>query len=308
MPALTIAICTKNRPESLVEVLRSLRRAFDGVNEAIEVLIVSDGSRLPSHAECTAAAGRDVSIRLKRENEPAGLYASRRVAVHEANGSSILFLDDDAHPDAGYLQRLLTLLREHPHAQGFGGIDHASLPMPGTRFPMAYARAFLLAGSSPGELSPTGFNHSQMIWREQKATFESQFLHGCNMTFRRDALLDLPDAPWLSGHACTEDLLISGHAARKGPLYVDPLLGVRHLPAEGGRGTASQRLRTMLVNQASFQAWRGRPSLAMQAWSMLGLFLRDFAMPARKLLGRREVVEVYLRALADVRTTFATQR
>lgn len=294
---LTIAICTKDRPDSLLDVLRTLSSLPMTSREAVEVLVVLDGAVVPSQQECDIAAGRIVRLRPKRPDERAGLYASRHVCVQEARGELILFLDDDAHPCPGYLERLQELAAAHPMAQGFGGIDKASLPDRPGRVARAYARVFLLAGSSPGELSPTGFNHSQMTWREQSDPFESEFLHGCNMTFRRSALRGLPDLSWLSGHACTEDLVISQHAARLGPLLVDPALGVRHLPAEGGRGNAPQRLRTMLVNHALFQAWRADPRPIAQRWSMLGLFLRDMVMPGRKDLNRRQVVSVYLDAL-----------
>lgn len=295
--SLTIAICTKDRPDSLLDVLRTLSSLPMTSLDAVEILVVLDGTNAPSQEDCDLAAGRHVRMRPKGPDERPGLYASRIVCAEEARGDVVLFLDDDAHPCPGYLERLQDLAAAHPTTQGFGGVDRASLPASPSWFAMAYARAFLLAGRSPGKLSPTGFNHSQMSWRQQSEPFESEFLHGCNMAFRKAALRDLPDVPWLSGHACTEDLVISRHATLRGPLLVDPSLGVRHLPGEGGRGSAPQRLRTMLVNHARFQAWRTGSRPMFLEWSMLGLFLRDLALPGRKGLDRRQVVSTYIEAL-----------
>lgn len=303
--ALTIAICTRDRPESLLDVLRTLSSAPEIQDGRASILVVSDGGRQPSLEEMETAAGAPVVLRTKGEGEEPGLYASRRIAAAEAAQGLLLFLDDDAHIEPDYLSRLARLAEERPDVQGFGGVDMANLPAGPGGLRLAYARLFLLAGAGPGNLSSTGFNHSQMAWRAQSSPFESDFLHGCNMAFRTEAIRDLPDVPWLRGHACTEDLLISSHAAKGGPLLVDPDLRVRHLPAEGGRGDPSQRLSDHILNHARYRDWRGGFDVPSHAWSTLGLLLRDLAMPGKRALGRAGIAAVYARAFLDlVRGTY----
>lgn len=297
-PALTVAICTMDRPGPLTDVLRAL--AGQDAGAPWETLVVDEGRSPLDPGPLAEALAGSATLRLLRKGggDRAGLYGSRVVAAREAAAPLVLFLDDDAPPAPGYLARLLHLARSLPGHAGFGGVDRKALPESPSRAAMAYARIFGVAGPGPGRLGRTGFNHAQMSWRSAGEAFDSDFLHGCNMAFRIAALRDLPDLPWLAGHSCCEDLVLSAHARRTGPLLVDPGLSVSHMCAPGGRGTNADRLAAILTNHARFQAWRAPGSgRAAFAWSLLGLLAKDLAYAtSRRGLAPREVLAGYATA------------
>ncbi len=295
VPTLTVAVCTMDRPGPLLDVLRALASQETGF--AWEALVVDEGRTAldPGPLDEALAGAAPLRVLRKGGGDRAGLYGSRAVAAREARAPLVLFLDDDAPPRAGYLSRLVGLAASLPGHAGFGGVDRRSLPESPSRAAMAYARLFGVAGRGPGRLGRTGFNHGQMAWRSTTRAFESEFLHGCNMAFRAEALRGLPELPWLSGHSCCEDLVLSTHARRLGPLLVDPALSVDHMCAPGGRGTNADRLSAILGNHARFQAWRSPGSgRAAFAWSLLGLFAKDVAFAAsRRGLAPAAVVSGY---------------
>lgn len=304
-PQITIAICTRKRPQSLLEVLRTLAAEPEISTPAVEILVLEDGNGEGYPIPSFEGLPYSPRFMFKTETDGAGLYESRRICARAARGEIVLYLDDDAFVAEGYLRRLTEIFRNHPDVQGVGGLDVLGLPEASGGIGYAYARLFHLAGNGPGRLSRSGFNYSQMIWRSQDKPFETDFLHGCNMAFRKAAIQDLPEVDWLVGHAPTEDLVISWHAAGKGPLVVDPGLSVRHVQAPGGRGNARQRLGDKLANHARFLGLMGDCSPFYYAMSLMGLFARDIAMPAKRDLGRMHIMREYLEAATRARSLIA---
>src|SRR5579875_554926 len=95
----TIVVCTRDRPVELGRCLESLAalRLANG-----EVLVVDNGS---GGDAARVAAGR-WGFRCEREPLP-GLNAARRNALRHAAGEILLFVDDDAVVDAGWLDAML---------------------------------------------------------------------------------------------------------------------------------------------------------------------------------------------------------
>lgn len=296
-PYLTVAVCTKDRPEALLRLGEALGR--QRASRPWEVLIVDDGllgRDVLAELEARLPEGVGLRHRKKTETDPAGLYGSRVAAVVESRGDVVVFLDDDAVPFSDYLETVARAFAAEPELAGVGGVDVRDLPEFASGAASAYARFFLLRGKGPGDLSVTGFNHSQMTWRSQLARFPARFLHGCNMAFRREALAGLPELPWLEGHSCCEDLVLSSVAASRGRLAVDPALKVEHVPWPGGRGNAAARLGSYLRNHAEFEAWRSgkRPGFRF-AWSLVGLLAKDvLAKRGKRGLGATEILREYV--------------
>lgn len=302
MPTLTIAICTKDRPESLTAVLTHLSAFREIASGTIDVLVIDDGDLSVYEPRLAEAIGPGAVLRIHGKPAAAGpgLYASRSVAVREARGEWVLFLDDDAFPEPGYLSTLLDLAGSDPSVVGYGGVDVAGLPISPGYLLKSYAMIFGLMGKGPGHLGRSGYNHSQMLWRDADAPFRSEFLHGCNMAFERKALEGLPNLEWLTGHACCEDLVLSHHASTQGALIVNPGLRVRHIQAEGGRGNARGRLASTILNHARFQRLRGKFSAMGHAWALLGLLGKDLALSAKRDLSKTAILSVYASALPRV--------
>lgn len=92
---LTIGICTRDRPESLLRCLRSVRHAAE-VTDA--VIVADDASAQPVEQAVRQALGGDAPAGLKilRNPEPIGPTAGRNRIAREARTPFILYLDDDA--------------------------------------------------------------------------------------------------------------------------------------------------------------------------------------------------------------------
>ena len=122
--AATVAICTANRVDLLAGTLAALLPALDPRHS--EIVVVDNGSSddtprlLVETAASAAAGGRPPGFfRFVRE-ERAGLSAARNRAVREASGELLLFLDDDALPQPGWLEAYLQAFRD-PRVGAAGG-------------------------------------------------------------------------------------------------------------------------------------------------------------------------------------------
>lgn len=94
----------------------------------------------------------------------------------------VLYFDDDAElDDKLYIRRLLDTYDQDKTIVGVGGIAKG----------LHSSRAGKLLGvltfqmsSSLGKLSPSSLAGSLLRWGEATEVFDTEFFHGCNMSFR----------------------------------------------------------------------------------------------------------------------------
>ena len=122
---LCVAICTRDRRESLGRVLDSLADQIASVSW--EVLVVDNGSDDGS-AELVRARVDDypVSLRLSRESRR-GIALARNRALQDAAGGILVFLDDDMTVHAGLVEVHARALRD-PGVVATGGRIVPRLP------------------------------------------------------------------------------------------------------------------------------------------------------------------------------------
>lgn len=246
---LTIALCTRNRPDDLRRAIDSVLACageLDGV--AVELLVVDDGrlgeAWLADTARAAASAGWRFAYHNKRVR--AGLMRSRVEAVACAAGDVILFLDDDLEVEHGYLATLVRTYLANPELAGVGGVDVLSRPAPLWR--RAYEVAIGYRSPRQGKQSISGFGGGMDQWATRTAPFHVDFLYGCNMSFRRDAIRELDAPAFFSDYSLGEDHYISAVASRSGPLLAEPRMRVRHHQSPISRDRAEQVFYTQLVN------------------------------------------------------------
>lgn len=117
---LTIAICTKDRPEGVERLLGSLRQIVTRPPPPIarvEVLVVDNA---PSDERTRELVRHWPDVRYVREPPP-GLNFGRNRAVREARGELIAFLDDDVVADAHWLEGLADAWSANSDAAAFTG-------------------------------------------------------------------------------------------------------------------------------------------------------------------------------------------
>ena len=121
-PALTIAVCTKDRPKRLARCLRSLQRLAppDGADAvpSLDVLVVDNA---PSDGQTRELVASLPHARYVCEPRP-GLDFARNRATEAATGELLAFLDDDVVVDGGWLAGLAEAWAENPDAAAFTGL------------------------------------------------------------------------------------------------------------------------------------------------------------------------------------------
>ena len=114
-PAVSIAICTHNRPERLARSLNSIQQHVPA-SGPVEVLVVDNAP--PDDSTRTVA--RTAGVRYVQEARP-GLNAARNRAFADAKGDWVAFLDDDVIVDAGWWGGLCRAYTANPDADAYTG-------------------------------------------------------------------------------------------------------------------------------------------------------------------------------------------
>jgi glycosyltransferase involved in cell wall biosynthesis len=110
MPAgvlITVAICTRNRANFLQ---RAIASVLPQMTDETELLIVDNASMDDTPEVAARLAAANPRLFVCRENE-IGVSAARNTALKKARGQFVLFLDDDATAEPGWLaayQRFLS--------------------------------------------------------------------------------------------------------------------------------------------------------------------------------------------------------
>jgi glycosyltransferase involved in cell wall biosynthesis len=105
-PAVSIAICTRNRAAALAATLASVARTTIPPELAVELLVVDNGSTDDTPAvvaDFSAPSG--VLVRSLRVAER-GVARARNAALRAAGGRIIVYLDDDVRPGPRWLEPL----------------------------------------------------------------------------------------------------------------------------------------------------------------------------------------------------------
>ncbi|TLZ45438.1 MAG: glycosyltransferase [Methanobacteriota archaeon] len=158
-PKISVVVCTYNGASTIRDTLEGLR-SVDYPD--FEVILVNDGS-----TDATPQIASEYPFRIIHEpNE--GLSRARNTGIDAATGEIIAFIDDDAYPDPHWL-RYLALSFLDANCVAVGGPNLAP-PSDGWR---ADAVSNAPGGPNAVLLSDTTAEH----------------IPGCNMAFRKDALV-----------------------------------------------------------------------------------------------------------------------
>ncbi|MGD9572823.1 MAG: glycosyltransferase family 2 protein [Thermoleophilia bacterium] len=120
---LTLAVCTHDRPELLRQCLEGMTRAVAadaaaGGHPAPEILVVDNAPSGPGTADLVAGVP---GVRYAMEPR-AGLDFARNRALAEARGDVVVFIDDDAVADRGWVTGIRHALARHPDAAAVTGL------------------------------------------------------------------------------------------------------------------------------------------------------------------------------------------
>jgi GT2 family glycosyltransferase len=158
-PRVSVVVCTYNGARTLEQCLRSLQ-ALDYPD--YEIVVVDDGSTDNTRAILARFPEVRVIHQLNR-----GLSAARNVGLHAATGSLVAYTDDDCFADPDWLAHLV---------HQFLRTDAAAVGGPNLTPEDGWLAACVAA--APGQ--PVHVLESEQV---------AEHIPGCNMAFRRGALL-----------------------------------------------------------------------------------------------------------------------
>jgi GT2 family glycosyltransferase len=108
----SVAICTRNRAGLLEKAVLSV---LPQLHEN-ELLIVDNGSTDTTADFCARMTRENTHVRIYQETEP-GLSVARNLALREAKGDWVIFLDDDAMAEPGWLAAYETFFSQSAASQ-----------------------------------------------------------------------------------------------------------------------------------------------------------------------------------------------
>ena len=109
--SISVVIPTYNRPDRLLDCLRSLAGS-SLPREEFEVVVVDDGSDPPAE-QFTQQLASELNLRFIRQKN-SGPAAARNRGAAEATGQYLAFTDDDCRPDSNWLSEVLQYLQGTP--------------------------------------------------------------------------------------------------------------------------------------------------------------------------------------------------
>ncbi len=171
-PTISVIISTCNRAQTLAEALEAL---CDQTGVSFEVVVVNGPSE--DHTETVLRQWAD---RIKIRQCPLfNLAVSRNIGLEAATGELVVFIDDDGRPvDEHWLQRYAQVFHndQNQHIAACGGpVQH---------------KDSLNVEFDGGVMSDYGFMTFHPGWpRPPQGRHWSAMVCGCNMAFRRRALL-----------------------------------------------------------------------------------------------------------------------
>jgi GT2 family glycosyltransferase len=181
VPSLTVAICTKDRPDLVERCLRSIE-ALDPASipwTGLDVLVVDNA---PSDEHTARLVAGHAGVRRVVERKP-GLDFARNCALREARGDLVAFLDDDVVVDRNWLAGLYEAWTENPDAGAFTGLV---LP-----YELATEAQILFERRGGFRRGFDKVRHGSGSSNPLYPCGAGSFGAGCNAAFRRDVLLRL---------------------------------------------------------------------------------------------------------------------
>ncbi len=161
LPLISVIVCTYNGSATIQKCLEGISN-IDYPN--YEVIVVNDGSK-----DHTAEIVNQFDVKLITTTNH-GLSSARNTGMHHAVGEIIAYIDDDAWPDPHWLQYI---------AHAYANSDYACIGGPNIS---PYDSGFIstCVANAPG--GPVHVLETDEI---------AEHVPGCNMTFRKDALMKI---------------------------------------------------------------------------------------------------------------------
>lgn len=229
-PTISVVICTRDRPASLLDTLRSLRTQ---TLKPDELLILDDGNLSECDRERIEIAAAEAASHWRIiPTGGRGLTASRNLAARSAKGDILLFLDDDVTCEPGVIVEITRLMCDPLVSGVTATIIEPAFRARGARL---FQWGYRVAGwwsigprGTPAGPRPTTLNDSAIAKR-------ARWLSGAAMAIRRSVVVANPFDESLAEYALGEDREMGYRLARTHWLLESKRARVVHRRDGGGR-------------------------------------------------------------------------
>lgn len=207
-----VVICTRNRSSELISAFQDVRKA----SPDIEILVADASDEEHKPAVRSLVAGDTASVLL--DCHP-GLARQRNQALtwlvlHRPGTQIVHFIDDDTEPTPGYFEAIENAFEKDQRLGGVGGVI---LNQEFPRFQFVKV-LFALYSSRPGVVLRSGRNTiGHYVGHE---AVRAEWLPGCAMSYRLDAISGLEFDNRLEGYSLGEDLYFSYALSRTHSLTI----------------------------------------------------------------------------------------
>lgn len=274
---ISIIIPTRNRIPDLTRCIESICAQQGLEDTAVEIAIVDDGklpdALLDRFRQLAAGFGSAELIYYKKTRP--GVWLSRYEALTLIHHDIVLYLDDDAElDDPTYIRRLIETYEQDEQITGVGGVAKG---LSTSKLGKFIGVLTCQMSTSPGKLSPSSLAGSLLYWGETAAPFETDFFHGCNMSFRRESLRDMLPFPWMTSYAVGDDLYMCYLASKYGKLIINPDLKILHHESPRSRDRAGKVALATAINHYYLLALRKSSirSYAALTWTLTYLTAKE---------------------------------
>lgn len=229
--SLSVAICTRNRQNDLFKCINSIvNQSLMKNNIKLNLFVIDDGNLKDdeiSNINDLIISNKNMKFTYIKKKNP-GLFLSRITALENTDDEILLYLDDDVIlDDLDYINKLVSNYNKFPNMVAIGGVDSS--------IKFKYKRKILnfIIGYDSGKaglLSKSGYGGSMWRWKNEKSIFKTEFLHGCNMSFKTKYLQNGMDTSitWLNDYSLGEDIVLAQFVKDYGDVCIDPSLKVIH--------------------------------------------------------------------------------
>lgn len=229
-PALSVVICSRDRPSSLLDTLESI---WIQTRLPDELIVMDDGCLSPDVRATIARRARELRIAFRLEpTSAAGLTRARNQAARLAAGDVLVYLDDDVACDSGLLAEIAGLMHDPSIAAVTATVDEPAFAAAGPRlFQLGYRLAGWWSVAPRGR--PPG--PPPAVLRDAGRAKRARWFSGAAMALRRDVVLANPFDESLAEYALGEDRELSYRLAPRHWLVESRRARVVHRRDPGGR-------------------------------------------------------------------------
>lgn len=236
---ISVIVPTKNRIDVLLGCIKSLLRQSLLPDEVIILDQSDDAQELVIRNSFTLGG---ISLVYIWDQRLSGLTAARNAGLRKAQGDIVVFLDDDVVLDPEYMRSVVDVYLSDIYGNigGVGGII--------TNFKFSSRLAALSKFFCFGP-----WNNKYNFWYSGgKDLLSTQFLSGCNMSYRKHIVKGLSFDEWLTGPCIGEDLIFSYQVSRQYRLVMTPHAKLQHLVCPIGRNRERITRAMGIVNNVYF--------------------------------------------------------